>query len=220
MKGIRAIDIDYVIGGRQILSGISAYCESGKMTALAGVSGSGKTTLIGILGLLIPPTDGTVEIDGQSQWTTRERRQFWKQKAAFVYQDYGLIDEEDVAYNVTLRRRLNGRDHARLSLILTQVGLPGRDGDMVATLSGGEKQRVSIARALYKKAVYIFADEPTASLDKANREKVYSLLREACDKGACVIVSTHDQDLVSKCDAVIQLPTESDISQPKSVRAQ
>lgn len=220
MKGIRAIDIDYVIGGRQILSGISAYCESGKMTALAGVSGSGKTTLIGILGLLIPPTDGTVEIDGQNQWTTRGRRQFWKQKAAFVYQDYGLIDEEDVAYNVTLRRRLNGRDRARLSLILTQVGLSDRDGDMVATLSGGEKQRVSIARALYKKAVYIFADEPTASLDKTNREKVYGLLRKACDRGACVIVSTHDQDLVSKCDAVIQLPTESDISQLKSFRAQ
>lgn len=205
IAGITAKGIDYSVNGRQILSGLSAQCRLGEMTALTGVSGSGKTTLIGILGLLISPTNGIVEIDGISRWTARSRRKFWEQKAAFIYQDYGLIDEEEVAYNVTLRRHLSKEEQGKLASVLTKVGLMGRGKDIVATLSGGEKQRVGIARALYKKATYIFADEPTASLDEGNRKKVYELLRKACADGACVVVSTHDQDLVRRCDAVVRL---------------
>lgn len=202
---IIAKNIDYSIGTHEILHDVSVNCDPGKMIALSGPSGSGKTTLLGILGLLTRPTAGTVSLGHQKDWSNARRRRFWQDDAGFIWQDYGIIDEESVAYNVTLRRHLNQQQTQRLEQILTQVGLAGRSRDIAATLSGGEKQRVGIARTVWKKAKYIFADEPTASLDEANREVVYRLLRDAVSAGACVVVSTHDQQLVDQCDTVVTL---------------
>lgn len=202
---IVANNIDYSINNHQILHNVSVNCDPGKMIALAGPSGSGKTTLLGILGLLTRPTGGTVSLGHQKEWSNARRRRFWHDQAGFIWQDYGIIGEESVAYNVTLQRHLNEKEKARLEQILGRVGLAGRSKDIAATLSGGEQQRVGIARAVWKRARYIFADEPTASLDEGNRRVVYDLLRTAADNGACVVVSTHDEELVSLCDSVVTL---------------
>jgi len=134
--------------------------------------------------------------------------------SAFVYQDYGLIDDDSLAYNVTLtgpglfRRR--PRVSPRVEDILATVGLAWRALDRVSVLSGGEKQRAGVARALYKQATYIFADEPTASLDADNRHTVTRLLAEAASDGACVVIATHDEELAAHADIAVALQAASD----------
>ena len=178
------------------------------MIALVGPSGCGKTTLLNCLGLLQRLSAGTVSVDGHDMASDRARRRFWRREAAFIYQDYGLIEEETLAYNVTLRapgllRR--PRPDARLDGILETVGLAGRQAETASVLSGGEKQRAGVARALYKEASYVFADEPTASLDPDNRRIVTGLLERAAKAGACVVIATHDDALASRADVVHSL---------------
>ena len=198
-------DVSYRIGERELFSHLTFHCEPGKMIALAGPSGSGKTTLLSIAGLLLPPTSGSVSLGHLQRWSRHNRRAFWKDQAAFIYQDYGIIEQEKVIYNVTFHHHLHATDAQRLTDVLVSVGLQGKENEHAISLSGGEKQRVGIARALWKKARYIFADEPTASLDTGNREIVTSLLRKAADDGACILVSTHDENLIAACDQVVRL---------------
>lgn len=202
---IVAQNVKYSISGREILHGVSAVCEPGSLIVLSGPSGCGKTTFLGILGLLTLPTSGTVNVGHEKKWNARRRRLFWRDEAAFIWQDYGIIGEETVAYNVTLRHHLSSEQKDRLEELLKTVGLGERSSQKAAVLSGGEQQRVGIARALWKKAHYIFADEPTASLDAVNRKSVYQLLRSATDKGACVIAATHDADLIALADQNVDL---------------
>lgn len=212
---VAAHEVSVSIGGRTVLPPTSFEALPGSTTALVGASGSGKTTLLNTLGLLVHPSRGSVSVDAEdtTAWKDRQRRRFWRDKAAFVFQDYGLIDEESVAYNVVMsappfitRRALTmpGVQEA-----LAKVGLHGRGADQVSTLSGGEKQRVGIARAIYKQARYIFVDEPTASLDRTNREIVTSLLRGEAERGAVVVIATHDESLATACDHQLRLDPES-----------
>ena len=150
---LAAHDLNVVIGAHTILDHVSLDCDPGTVTALTGASGSGKTTLLNCLGLLSKPTSGTISIDDKeaTAWSDRQRRRFWASKAAFIYQDYGIIEEETVLYNVTLTPpgifRHRPRPTPTTTSILETVGLSGREGDSSAVLSGGEKQRVGIARA-------------------------------------------------------------------------
>jgi len=204
-------DVACVIQGNTIFRHINAQVDGGMMIVLTGPSGSGKTTLLGVMSLLMKPSEGDVIVNGEStlRWTDRQRRAFWKGAASFVYQDYGMIDEETVFYNLTFKhKRYNPRRNRlpeRLSRLLSETGMSGRLNDSAAVLSGGEKQRVALVRALWRRSAYIFVDEPTASLDEANREIVIGLLRQAAARGACVVVSTHDAALVDMCDRKIRL---------------
>jgi len=120
-------------------------------------------------------------------------------------QDYGIMDEESVAFNVTMQSSLLGKqatgDRERLAEVLERTGLTGRDEEAASHLSGGEKQRLALARAIYKRASVVFVDEPTASLDAANRRKVIDLFTEFAAKGCTVIVSTHDSEMIEACGA-------------------
>lgn len=202
---IEAEGLSVEIGGRPVLTKESVRCEPGTMTALVGPSGSGKTTLLHSLGLLLPVDRGRVLIDGAdaTAYGSSARRKFWRDHAAFVLQDYGIMDEESVAFNVTmessvLRKRATG-DHQRLAQVLEQMGLAGRQDEAASHLSGGEKQRLALARAVYKRATVLFVDEPTASLDAANRQMVIDLLADFAAKGCTVIVSTHDPEMINAC---------------------
>lgn len=203
---IEASGLSVSIDKRTVLSGESLTASMGEMSALVGPSGSGKTTLLNCLGLLLKPTGGQIYLEGQdaAAWNDRRKLKFWQKRAAFIYQDYGLIAEESVAYNITLKAGSLFRNRPyiddRLTEILDVVRLSGRAKDAASVLSGGEKQRVGIARALYKEASYIFADEPTASLDADNRETITGLLRQAAGRGACVLIATHDERLASEAD--------------------
>lgn len=202
---IEADEVTVVIAGREIVQRVCLVCAPGTMTALDGPSGSGKTTVLHCLGLLQRPTRGRVLVAGgdTTGWHSWQRRRFWKDHAAFVLQDYGVIDEESVAFNVTMAKSVFGSrvvgDHRRLRVALDETGLSGREGELAAHLSGGEKKRLAIARAIYKNAHVVFADEPTASLDDGNRAKVIELFASLARQGCVVVVATHDAEMIGAC---------------------
>ena len=138
-------------------------------------------------------------------WRESQRTLFWKDHASFIYQDYGIIDDETVSFNVSLKKF--GNNQGQIKEVLEIVGLQGREKDKALVLSGGEKQRLGIARAILKNASVIFADEPTASLDNSNRQLVVSLLKDCANRGAAIILATHDERLVAECDTVVRLGT-------------
>src|SRR5690606_27999962 len=157
---IEAEDLCVTLGGRRILTDEAVRCVPGTMTALVGPSGSGKTTLLHCLGLLLPVDSGRIVMNGRDVANSgeRARRRFWREHAAFVLQGYGIMDEESVAFNVTMRSSLWGRvtgDRGRLARVLERTGLAGRDAETASHLSGGEKQRLALARALYKGATAV-----------------------------------------------------------------
>ena len=202
---IKANNVSLSINGRRILSNVTLLAEGGKMTALSGKSGSGKTTLLNCLGLILPVDSGEILVDNTdaTRWHEAQRTAFWRKSASFIYQDYGIIDDESVSFNVSLRKI--GSNQRQVNEVLKTVGLSGREKDRAMVLSGGEKQRLGIARAIYKNASVIFADEPTASLDEANRNLVISLLRDCANRGVAVILATHDERLVKECEEVVVL---------------
>ncbi|MDL0420429.1 ATP-binding cassette domain-containing protein [Caldibacillus thermoamylovorans] len=212
---IEAQDISVAIGGRLVLDGESVRCKPGIMTALVGASGSGKTTLLHCLGLLLPVDKGSIMIDGNdvTRYSIAARRRFWRDHAAFVLQDYGIIDEESVAFNVTMEASILGRrvsgNKEQMKQSLEQTGLKGREHELAGHLSGGEKQRLALARAIYKNADVLFVDEPTASLDAANRRKVIELLTDFAVRGRTVIVSTHDSEMIGACSATHQVGSKA-----------
>lgn len=202
---ISAVDLGMRIDGQDVLVGESLECGSATMTALVGPSGCGKTTLLHCLGLLQRPSSGQVLIDGTDtgDWGASRIRRFWRDHAAFVIQDYGIVDDESVAYNVTMAasvftNRVRG-NRDRWEGALERVGLAGRGDDAAAHLSGGEKKRLAIARAIYKDAKVILIDEPTASLDATNRRRVIELFAERADAGCTMIVATHDEEMMAAC---------------------
>ncbi|MFT0847736.1 ATP-binding cassette domain-containing protein [Actinomycetaceae bacterium L2_0104] len=197
-----ARDLGVRIGPRTIFEDVNLNVPPGTMVALTGPSGCGKTTLLNCLGLIQRPTTGSVLADGieTNDWRDNQRTTFWRNHAAFIYQDYGVIEDQTVHYNVTLTKRQSKETRNRIEEILSRVGLARRGNELAAVLSGGEKQRLGVARAIYKKATVIFADEPTASLDSDNQELVTKLLRSCVDNGASVVIATHDSHLASACD--------------------
>jgi ABC-type lipoprotein export system ATPase subunit len=202
---IKANGIGVVINGKNIFSNVSLMVDSKEMIAITGPSGCGKTTLLNCLGLIQTIGSGNIIVDGKNatKWNDKEKTKFWHDHATFIYQDYGIIEDETVSYNVTLnKRRSRGND---VQEILKKVGLEGRGQDPASVLSGGEKQRLGIARAIFKNATIIYADEPTASLDTNNRRLVIDLLRQCIKEGASVILATHDERLVKECDKVIDM---------------
>ncbi|MDO5736929.1 MAG: ATP-binding cassette domain-containing protein [Propionibacteriaceae bacterium] len=200
MTTITGKNLAFRIKEHTIFEQVSLQCDPGTLTALTGPSGCGKTSLLNVLGLLAPASSGEVYIDQvpTSGWNDKQRSQFWQQRAAFIYQDYGIIDDETVAYNVTLRPQAKTRGDVKA--VLAQVGLQDRITEIASVLSGGEKQRLGVARAIFKQADVLFADEPTASLDQDNRRLIMELLRQRADTGVTVIISTHDQELIDFCD--------------------
>lgn len=208
---ITADDVTVIIDNRPVVSSARLTCAAGTVTALVGPSGCGKTTLLHCLGLLHDPTSGRVLIDRAcaSDWSPTRRRRFWRDSAAFVLQDAGIMDEETVAFNVTMRStiltaRVRG-DRPRLHAALHATGLDGREREPAAHLSGGEKQRLAIARAIYKDAQVLYVDEPTASLDPVNRGAVIDLLSARAGHGCTVVVATHDEAVIAAADVQFDL---------------
>lgn len=199
------------IDNKTVLQEASLDARPGRMLVLAGRSGSGKTTLLNVLGLLRRIDSGAVTVGGAdaTRWGDGRRRRFWRDHVAFIFQDYGLIEEASVEYNVTVGRRtlfgIRRKDRARVDEVLAHVLLTGRNKEQTARLSGGEKQRVGLARAMFRQADVVLADEPTASLDRANRELVTNFLVEEARRGATVVVATHDEDLIAAGDDVVRL---------------
>ena len=193
---IRANNVSLSINGRRILSNVTLLAEGGKMTALTGKSGSGKTTLLNCLGLIHPIDSGKIFVDNNdvTGWRESQRTLFWKDHASFIYQDYGIIDDETVSFNVSLKKF--GNNQGQIKEVLEIVGLQGREKDKALVLSGGEKQRIAIARAVINKPDLLLADEPTGNVDDAMAARILHLFQELNRLGTTLVIATHNQSLV------------------------
>lgn len=210
-RTLTARNLSVTIDERAIFNGVSLVCRPGTITALTGPSGSGKTTLLNCLGLLQRPSEGEVFVDEQNatHWRNSRRRRFWRDDTSFILQDYGVMEDESVAFNVTMTMSLLGRkslgDPDLLVKALTATGLQERSSERAAHLSGGEKQRLGVARSMYKGAGNLLVDEPTASLDRANRTLVMDLFRQRADEGCTVVIATHDELVIAASDHLLEL---------------
>ncbi len=202
---IRAEKLCLRIKEKTIFENMSFYIEKPQMVAITGVSGSGKTSLLNCMGLIKDVSSGKIYINNKDCTCLqgKDKISFWENTATFIFQDYGIIDEESVLYNITFSNKKSNQNKAKA--YLEKVGLKEKANNIASTLSGGEKQRLGIARALYKKAKIIFADEPTASLDEKNRNIIINLLRECVNNGILVVVATHDDRLSQSCDKIISM---------------
>ena len=203
---IKMNSISVVIKGKRIFSNITDTMNSGDMVALTGSSGCGKTTLLNCLGLIQPIESGSILINGKdtSKWNDKDKTKFWHKYATFIYQDYGIIEDETVAYNITLDK--SKAKSKAVKNILDKVGLNGRDSELAIVLSGGEKQRIGIARAILKNASIIYADEPTASLSDKETNLLFSIIRNLKAKGTAVLYVTHRlEEIMALTDRVTVL---------------
>ena len=199
------------VGSRHLWVDVDLRVEDGEMVALTGPSGSGKSTLLNCLGLLEPLDSGRIEVDGETITgrSGRFTRTFRRDRLGYLFQNYALVDAATVRANLDIvlgtRARLGGRRRDDQAAALAAVGMAGRDDDDVFTLSGGEQQRVALARLILKQASVVLADEPTGALDEANAEMVMSALRSFADRGATVVVATHSDTVMAQCDRVVDV---------------
>ena len=190
-----------------VLDDFSYTVEKGAFLVITGASGSGKTTLLNIMGLLETPDKGSVCIDGQEFDKPRKKQMFYRYKAGFLFQNFALLEDKTVFENLKLAlqyQKSTSKKH-EISEALEEVGLSGIEGKKVFQLSGGEQQRLALARLLLKNPQYIFADEPSGNLDMQNRDLVFDHLEQLNKRGKTVLLVTHDNDLVAKAKELICL---------------
>ena len=193
------------------LDGVDLEVRPGELTVLMGPSGSGKTTLISILGCLIRPSSGTVEIAGRrvDGLDERELPSIRRRHIGFVFQSFNLLGSLNALENVEVPLLLAGRGgraaRARARELLSGLRLSGKERQLPADLSGGEKQRVAIARALALRPDLVLADEPTAALDTATGREVTEHLGAYAREGHAVVVVTHDTRLAGFADRIVEI---------------
>ncbi|TDX77342.1 putative ABC transport system ATP-binding protein [Rathayibacter sp. PhB151] len=194
-------------GRRTLWSGLDVTVASGSTLALTGASGSGKSTLLNCLGLLDAPDSGSIEVDGEELTRLRAhgRRRFRRDRLGYLFQSYALVDTATVEQNLAIALGERRGRSDRFERALERVGLAGRGRERVARLSGGEQQRVALARLLVKSPTLVLADEPTGALDAENSETVLDVLTELAGHGASVVVATHDRSIASWCDSRLHL---------------
>ena len=207
---IKARDIHKSFNSLEVLKGVSLEISKGEVVAITGASGAGKTTLLQILGTLSRPDSGRLEIAGTdvSKLSDKELSRFRNRHIGFVFQFHHLLPEftalENVAIPAYIAKTDRDKAESRARELLTMMGLADRMHHKPAELSGGEQQRVSIARALINEPSVLLADEPSGNLDSRNREEIHSLFFELREKlGQTVVLVTHDEGLAATADRKI-----------------
>lgn len=195
-----------------VLDNVSLSLSAGENMAIVGPSGAGKSTLLQILGTLDAPTSGSVQIGGQDPFQLNENQQarFRNERIGFVFQDHHLLPQWNVLENTLLPALATGKPspevRARAISLLERVGLKSRMGHLPSQLSGGERERVAVARALLLKPLVVLADEPTGNLDQQSAEIVAKLLLEIPkEEGAVLIVVTHSTWLAEQMQKCFEL---------------
>ena len=188
---------------------VSLSIQDGDRVAIIGRSGSGKSTLLNIIGLLDKPTSGKYLLDGKENISihSSSARKILKDKIGYLFQNYALLENETVETNMKLAMRYGkyGNKKESISEALSLVGLKHKEKRMIHTLSGGEQQRVALARLLLKPCNIILADEPTGNLDEDNTEIILHLLMDLSHIGKTVVMVTHDHSLLHHFNKVINL---------------
>lgn len=199
-------------GSLQVLKGIDLHIDKGEVVSIVGPSGAGKTTLLQIIGTLDQPDSGSVCIDGKDTTNLSQKAlaNFRNAHIGFVFQFHQLLPEFTAIENIMIPAYIAGRSQkeakARANDLLVFMGLTDRASHKPAELSGGEKQRVAVARALINNPAVILADEPSGSLDTKNKSELHQLFFDLRDKfGQTFVIVTHDEQLATLTDRTIHL---------------
>ena len=190
---------------------ISLDIKEGDLVSIVGQSGSGKSTLLNMIGLLDSLTEGAIEIEGQdvSVMSDNELSKFRGEKIGFIFQSFfllpGLTAQENVAEGLLYQGIKREERLKRAKKVLQDVGLGERLEHLPKELSGGEQQRVAVARALVQDPAFVLADEPTGNLDKQSGDNILSILKELNKQGKTIIMITHNQDHAKKFKKVVKL---------------
>lgn len=194
-----------------VLKGIDFSAKQGEFVAIMGRSGAGKSTFLYQISLLDDPTDGEIVIDGKDthQMTSTEKSQFRLKSFGFVFQDYALLPELSALENVVLPLLMENtpKDDAykQAEEALKKVKLDHRMHNLPSQLSGGEQQRVSIARAVAHNPSILFADEPTANLDNDSAKTILSILKELHAQGQTIIMVTHERQFAENAERIVYI---------------
>ena len=199
-------------GAQRLLAGVGIELREGEVVLLSGANGSGKSTLVRCINRLIEPTAGTILFDGVDIFSLTERGQaaFRNREVGFIFQFHHLLPDFDALENVMMPGLIAGRprprEKQRASALLTEIGLEDRLDHKPGELSGGEQQRVAVARALVCEPRIVLADEPTGNLDTTSSDDLVSLLRKFHnEKGLTSVVVTHNERIASVCDRVVYM---------------
>ena len=205
-------DIRKSFGSLQVLKGIDLHINKGEVVSIVGPSGAGKTTLLQIIGTLDRPDTGSVFVDGVDVTTLSQKRlaDFRNQHLGFVFQFHQLLPEFTAVENIMIPAYIAGvsqkQAKQRAKELLDFMGLSDRASHKPNELSGGEKQRVAVCRALVNNPAVILADEPSGSLDTKNKEELHQLFFDLRDRfGQTFVIVTHDESLAAITDRTIHL---------------
>ena len=208
---IKLENVTKTIGEKVILENLSLKINQGDLVAIVGKSGSGKSTLLNLLGLIDGDYSGHYEIFGRQNVPVNsvKSQAIIREHISYLFQNFALIDNETVEYNLMLALKyvkLSKKDKVKkIEEILERVGLSSTLHQKVSELSGGEQQRIAVARAILKPSQLLLADEPTGSLDPENRDLVLNFLLDMNKEGKTVIIVTHDAYVAQQCHRDIEL---------------
>ena len=198
-------------GDKVVFTDLSYTINDGKMIAIVGPSGCGKSTLLNIIGLLDTDYSGEVLYDGKliSKASEKKRDEYIRNNINYLFQNYALIETDTVEENLMLaleyEKLTKNEKIQKINKSLELVGLKDFNKKSVFTLSGGEQQRVALARIILKRGNIVLADEPTGNLDRNNSNKVMEILKALQKQGRTIIIVTHDESLAAQCDDIIRL---------------
>lgn len=219
---IRVTGIKKSFGSLEVLKGIDLDIERGKVVSIVGPSGAGKTTLLQIMGTLDKADCGSVVIDGIDvmRLSDAKRSTFRNKHMGFVFQFHQLLPEFTALENVMMPALIGGTSRRearkRAEELLAFMGLSDRSSHKPNELSGGEKQRVAVARALVNKPDVVFADEPSGSLDTQNKQELHSLFFDLRDRmGQTFVIVTHDEQLANLADRKISMQDGRIVTSPQ-----
>jgi lipoprotein-releasing system ATP-binding protein len=209
---LKAVGLQKKYGQLDVLKGIDLEIASGEIVSIVGSSGAGKTTLLQLLGTLDKPDNGIVELDGVKPFelSSKELAKFRNTQIGFVFQFHQLLPEFTALENVMMPALINGVSkqdaQQRAMELLNQLGLGDRATHQPAALSGGEQQRVAVARALVNKPKVVFADEPSGNLDSKNAKELHQLFFDLRrDMGQTFVIVTHNNQLAEMADRTLTM---------------
>lgn len=205
---IKLENVTKAFGTNILFSGLTFDIKDGDFVVFSGKSGCGKSTLLNLIGGVEKVTEGSIIVDGTDITKNINRVRYFSEKVGFLFQNFALSENRTVRKNLEMVAKRN-RTEVTIEEALREVGILEKIDEKVCTLSGGEQQRVALARLMIKKCEIILADEPTGSLDKDNAMIVINILKKQNEKGKTVIMVTHDEELKKVGKRVIVLDSQS-----------
>ena len=201
---IKIKNVSKAFEDKVLFTNLNLDIKDGEFVIFSGPSGCGKTTLLNMIGAIEKINSGEIFVDGIDVSKKKNQLQYFRYKVGFLFQNFALVDNKTVAENLKLVRK-DSKNDMTIEEALEIVGLKDKLNKKVYTLSGGEQQRVALARLMLKKCDVILADEPTGSLDKNNAEAVLNILKQLNEQGKTIILVTHDEGIIKQGNRVVNL---------------